>query len=347
MNGRRVVFTGPHQVVWEEFALPERLGPHEILVETSWSAISAGTELALYSGTHIGFSLPHATYPRYPHYPGYAAVGTILAVGDEIDELAPGQAVCLPGHHSSHTVWDSRRPPLAPLPPGVPPDLGSFARLATISLNGVRLGQVTLGDAVLVLGAGLIGQFAAQFARLAGGRPVVVADLLPHRLQAARQCAPLEVINPADDNLLDFGRQSTGGRGFDVAIEATGAPAAVAQTLTLAAPFGRVVLLGSPRGRVELDPYTHIHRPGVTIIGAHELTTPRAETIHSRWTAQQNLELVLALLARNDLAVEPVVSHRLPATAATALYADLDRQPDAYLGVTLDWSIVASPERSG
>ena len=337
MKGRRLAFTGVRQSSWEEFELPDAPGAHEVLVETRWSAVSAGTETAIYAGTHIGFSTPGAAYPRFPHYPGYAAVGTVLAAGDAVRDLAPGQAVCLPGPHSSHVVWDTRRPPLAPLPAGLAPDLAALARLATISLNGVRLGRVALGDAVAVLGGGLIGQFAAQFARLSGGRPVVLADLLPDRLRAARQCGLQTTVDAAGEDLPAAVRALTGGRGFAVVVEATGAPAAVAQALTLAADSGRVVLLGSPRGRVEIDPYHHIHRPGVTLVGAHERTTPAAETVHSSWTQQRNFEFILDLLAQGELVAEPLVSHRLPAARAPALFEGLVERPADYLGVLLDW----------
>ena len=343
MQGQRVVFTGTRQAAWEAFAVPDRPGPHEVLVRTRWSAVSAGTETAVYAGTHSGFRTPGAAYPRYPFYPGYSATGTVVAVGDAVRGLAPGQGVFLPGGHSSHLLWDTREPQFAPLPAGLPPDIGAFARLGTISLNGVRLAELSLGVTVAVLGAGLIGQLAAQLARLAGARPVVVVDRLGQRLEAARRCGLREVIDAATHDVLEAGRAQTGGRGFDVVIEATGAPAAIAQALALTAEYGRVVLLGSPRGRVEIDPYTHLHRPGITLVGAHERVTPRAASIHTRWTQQRNLELVLALLARGELAVEPLISHRLPAVRATEIHAALMRAPEDYLGVVLDWGAPDPP----
>lgn len=343
MDGRRVVFSGPHQAGWQTFALPEQLGPYEAIVQTTWSAVSTGTESAIYAGTHIGFTIPAATYPRYPHVPGYAAVGKVLAVGREVHDFAPGDDVCLPGRHSSHNVWDTRDPTFVTLPPGLSPQAGAMAYLGNISLNGVRLARISLGDAVVVLGAGLIGQFAAQFALRAGGRPVVVADLIPSRLEVARACGLREVVNPLQEDLLMAGRALNRGRAFDVVVEATGSPKAVEQAFTLAAPFGRVVLLGSPRGRVNIDPYTHIHAPGIVVIGAHMRTTPSAETVHSRWTPRSNFEYVLDLLEAEELAVDPLISHRLPAANAADLYESLVQQPEAYLGVLFDWSSFQVP----
>lgn len=338
MIGRRVVFSGPHQASWEEFSLPEHLAPHEALVQTTWSAVSTGTEGAIYAGTHIGFTIPTAVYPSYPHVPGYAAAGKVLAVGEAVQDFVPGDDVCLPGRHSSHNVWDTRAPTFVHLPSNLPPYLGAMSYLATISLNGIRIAPIALGDAVVVLGAGLIGQFAAQFARRAGGRPVVVADLINSRLEVARACGLQETVNPTKHDLVTFGQSKNHGRAFDVVIEATGAPKAVEQAFTLPAPFGTVVLLGSPRGRVNIDPYSNIHAPGVKVIGAHMRTTPSAATIHSRWTPHSNLEYVLDLLAANELVVEPLISHRLPAVGAADLYEPLVQQPEDYLGVVLDWT---------
>ena len=338
VTGRRVVFTGAHQAEWQDFAVPEQLGATEVLLRTLFSVISVGTETAVYTKTHIGFSDPAATYPRYPFRPGYAATAAVEAVGADVQDVIAGQVLCFPGPHSSHAVLNLRQQPWAPVPAGLSFLESAFGRLATISLNGVRLASIQLGDSVSILGAGLIGQFAAQFAHLSGGRPPVIADLLDSRLAAAEKCGMSEVANLSEQDASRMRQAFTNGAGFAAVIEATGAPAAVEQALKLTADYGRVVLLGSPRGTVQIDPYGSIHRPGVTIIGAHERTTPRQESIFSSWTPQHNLELVLRLLAAGDLRVAPLVSHRVPASTAPQVYERLVRHPADYLGVVLDWS---------
>ncbi len=337
MKAQRVVFTGRRQAAWEEFELPEQPGPHEVLIETRWSAVSIGTETAIYAGTHIGFRTPGARYPTYPYRAGYAATGTVLAVGPAVSGLSPGQIVSFPGEHATHGVWNVREDPVVAVPEGVAPDLAALARLGTISLNGIRLARISLGERVAILGAGLIGQFAAQFAQLSGGHPVVLVDRLSGRLAAARACGIAAVVDVSEQDAVAAGRELTGGQGFDVVVEATGAPPVVAQALELAARYGRVVLLGSPRGRVEIDPYTTIHRPGVTVIGAHAATTPSAESVFSRWTARANFELVLDLMASRNLLADPLVSDRRPAREALATYEVIVTQPEDHLGVLFDW----------
>jgi 2-desacetyl-2-hydroxyethyl bacteriochlorophyllide A dehydrogenase len=337
LKARRIVFTGTRQAGWEEFELPDQPGPHEVLVKTSWSAVSTGTETAIYGGTHIGFRTPGARYPKYPYLAGYAATGTVLAVGEAVRDLAAGQVVAFPGKHATAGLCDTREEPVVGVPEGVAADEAALTRLGTISLNGIRLARISLGDRVVVLGAGLIGQFAAQFARLSGGWPVALVDRLPSRLEVARACGIEPVVDVSAGDAVAATRAIARDRGFDVVVEATGAPPVVAQALELPARHGRVVLLGSPRGRVEIDPYATIHRPGVTVIGAHVATTPAVETVDSHWTTRANFELVLDLLAHQRLAVRPLISHRLPAAEGVGAFEALVTRPEGYLGVLFDW----------
>lgn len=122
-------------------------------------------------------------------------------------------------------------------------------------------------------------------------------------------------------------------------IEATGDPAPVVTAMQLAAPGGRVVLLGSTRGLVEaFDPYGAVHLKGITVIGAHVTTHPEASTRKDRWSEVANRELVLDLMERGLLDVEPIVSHVITPEGAPATYAALARDRSGHLGVLIDWS---------
>lgn len=337
IKARRIAFTGTRKLEWQDFELPDAPGPSEVLVKTLWSAVSAGTETAIYAGTHIGFQTPGATYPRYPYLAGYAATGTVLAVGSDVKDLQPGQVVGYSGKHATHGLIDTRREPVIPLADGTPVDLAALARLVTISLNGVRLARISLGESVLVFGAGLIGQLAAQLCQLSGGRPVAIVDRLLGRLAVAKECGIASTLDASAGDVLAAAKAPTDGRGYDVVIEATGAAPVVAQSLQAAARYGRVILLGSPRGKVEIDPYHWIHSPGVTVIGAHTMTTPGSETIHSRWTLAANFELAIGLLSEGTLKLEPLVTHRRPAADAADVYENIVARPEEQLGVLLDW----------
>src|SRR5579859_2050669 len=112
ITGRQIVFTKTRQAEWREFELTEQPGPGEVLIQTLWSAISSGTETAIYAGTHIGFRTPDARYPKYPYQAGYAATGKVLAVGPDVPNLQVGQIVSFPGKHATVGLWNVRENPI-------------------------------------------------------------------------------------------------------------------------------------------------------------------------------------------------------------------------------------------
>jgi threonine dehydrogenase-like Zn-dependent dehydrogenase len=277
-RARRVYFPAFHSTAWEEVELPEpaALGPQEVLLRVGCSVVSAGTELAVFGGTHVGFSTPGATYPRMPFRPGYASAGTIEAVGSAVTAWQVGDRVSCATRHQDWAVVDAsaQRPTMARLPAEVSFEQGSLARLAQIPLQGVRLARVRLGEHAAVFGQGLIGQLARQFVQLDGAATAVALDLADRRLDVARADGATHTINPGTVGDVQAAiREATDGQGLDVAIEATGSPAVIIDALQAAADLGRVILLGSPRGKAEIDVYRDIHRKGVSLIGAHGRTS--------------------------------------------------------------------------
>src|SRR5438067_13245457 len=98
MNTRQVVITEPFQTSVREVELP-RPAPNQILVKTEVSAVSAGTELAVYTGTHQWLKDPNLPDWKFPFKPGYSAAGTVVAVGSEVHDWKPGDRVSYPGNH--------------------------------------------------------------------------------------------------------------------------------------------------------------------------------------------------------------------------------------------------------
>jgi threonine dehydrogenase-like Zn-dependent dehydrogenase len=124
-----------------------------------------------------------------------------------------------------------------------------------------------------------------------------------------------------------------------VVIEASGSNRAVNPALKLAGRGGRVVLLGSTRGTVDgFDPYQDLHLKGVTLIGAHASTTPPVPTLDNPWTEAANRRLLLNLMREGELDIERLTSDRVAPGSAGEIYAALEREPERFLGVVLDWS---------
>ncbi len=107
--------------------------------------------------------------------------------------------------------------------------------------------------------------------------------------------------------------------------------------LDLAAEGGRVVLLGSPRGKIEMDAYSTVHRKGISLIGAHDRLSAHPYTVRDPWTRQRNLDLILTLFADGSLKGDRLISHRIQPDDIRETYEMLIERPEDFLGVLIEW----------
>src|SRR5580704_16158334 len=100
MKARQAVIVKPFEAAVREVELPSP-GPNQILVQTEVSAISAGTELAVWTGTHQWLKDPNLPEWKFPFRSGYSAAGTVVAVGAKVSGWKAGDRVSYPGNHAS------------------------------------------------------------------------------------------------------------------------------------------------------------------------------------------------------------------------------------------------------
>src|SRR5690242_20860487 len=101
MQARQAVIREPYQVSVREVELPPP-AVNQILVETAVSFVSAGTELAVYTGTHQWLKDPTLPEWKFPFRPGYSAAGRVLKVGKDFPGgFQEGDRVSFPGNHAS------------------------------------------------------------------------------------------------------------------------------------------------------------------------------------------------------------------------------------------------------
>ena len=130
-----------------------------------------------------------------------------------------------------------------PVPDDVTDEQAALTEPCAVTVHAVRLSDVKLGDAVVVLGAGPIGLLCMQTARAAGATTVIVSEPAPARAEAARQLGADAVINPLADDLEARVMELTGGAGPQVVFECAAAPSTMEQALDLCAKGGQVVML--------------------------------------------------------------------------------------------------------
>lgn len=163
-------------------------------------------------------------------------------------------------------------------PDGLPDERAAFFELGAIALQGVHKARIELGEAVVVIGAGLIGLLAMQLAKLQGAAPVITVDQDEQRLDFPPTGA--DAVLMADSHLSAELSRLCGDQGPAVVIEATGHPATIPTAFDLAGWCGRVILLGSTRGETEQVIFTAMSiKKGLR--SSAPITRPAPPTIHA------------------------------------------------------------------
>ena len=334
-SNRRIVFAAPQTVeVQEEQVVTDGLGADELIVESLYSAVSAGTELACLSGTEAWFP--------FPRVPGYAAVGRVVASGNAVTGLREGEVVLHYGGHQSYnrrTLGDF----LVPVPGGIDLQVAPMTRLASVAFTSIRVSSIEAGDFVAVAGLGPVGNLAAQLAQIQGGR-VIGVDVSAGRIELARNCGIEQTIDASREDAAERIREITGGGGVDTVIDATGSPRAIVAEMRWVAKRGELILLGSPRGEVqgdltELLSGVHLWPRGcVTLKGAHEWRYPVMQDPNTKHSLERNSRVAWWLQQTGKLQMDKLITHVVSPADAPAAYEGLRTRKDEYLGVVFDWS---------
>jgi 2-desacetyl-2-hydroxyethyl bacteriochlorophyllide A dehydrogenase len=326
MKPRRIVAVAKSTITLDVFELPA-VGPDQVLVETRYSAISPGTELAF---LHKKPNTPG----KYPYYPGYSASGRIVEKGQAVESTAIGQRVACPIPHASHFVVEARK--CLPLPEWIDGPVAATYRLASIALQGVRKAQIQLGWEVAVLGLGPIGNLAGQLSRAAGATYVEGIDPIPWRRELALQCG-FDAVTDSSER-TSRRPELDAGVGFDAVIEATGVPDAVPTAFWLAKRLGHVILLGSTRGNTQkVNFYRDVHKKGLTVIGAHDLIRPSVDDHLFYVSQRKDEETVLKLLGSGRIQTASLISDVVSPEEAAHAYDRLTKQEEELMLIAFKW----------
>ncbi|MBN1674787.1 MAG: zinc-binding dehydrogenase [Kiritimatiellae bacterium] len=339
-RGKAIVFTGRRKAeLHEDVALP-RMDDDGVVIRTQYSTISRGTEIDLYTGQMHGRGAHAQTYPILP---GYMPCGEVMEVGANVSHLKRGDFAigsnlfkgfderycCAWAGHCEYTVISGASHPhgakrAVKVPDGVAPKYAALAVLGAVAQHGVEVKvKPQPGETVLVVGQGVIGNFAAQLCKLAGAR-VIVADLEDFRLDVSRACGLDETVNASQDGFPGIVRELTNGTGPDAVIEVTGEPRSLEAVLKIAKPYGRVHAQG-----MYLEP-VNIYIPE-TLFGRN-LTlsaTCGEKTEHA--------ETVIEHMAAGRLVYEPLLSIERPVDAATETYEYVHNEPGKVMTAVFRW----------
>jgi 2-desacetyl-2-hydroxyethyl bacteriochlorophyllide A dehydrogenase len=338
-QGSRAVMPRPHEVTIEAFEVPAP-GPRQLLVETEASAISPGTELAVYTGIHQWLSDPTRSWPRFPFVPGYSAVGRVVAVGEGVEGFAAGDRLVWPGRHESHALLTPADPNAAVwrIAEGVPAPVAALALIARFPFTALVRAEQMLGQAVAVMGLGTIGQITLRLFSAAGAYPLIGVDFQAGRRAVAERTTGVVTVDPSEGDLKQKLRDVNGGALPDIVVDATGVPNVVRAAMSSVVDGGKVIMVGSPRGIAgEVDFYWDLHGRSISLIGAHGSAIGVEAREKFPFVRDRALRTIVHFLESGKVKIDDLVTHHVHGAESKAMYDGLLNQRDDFLAVTLHW----------
>lgn len=325
---KRVVFLDKGVVAFHDYEPGEIVPAGHVRVRATTSLISTGTEgICLHRlfepGTHWD------QWVKYPFGPGYSLVGVITEVGPDVEGFAVGQRVVARIHHRSESI--APIDVVYPIPDAISDSDACWFALVKIAFMGWKASEMKLGDDVMIVGAGPIGQCALRWIVAAGARRVVVIDPVPMRLAIATGGGATHTIELPVSEAEAAVRAALGGRLPHIVIDTTGHAAVFAAALPLVADRGRFVVLGDTGTPSDQRLTSDVIRRGLHVVGAHDAHDD------ARWQLKSITELFFSLVATGRFSLDGLNTHAFPAAECVEAYDLLTRRREETLGVRFLW----------
>ena len=262
---------------------------------------------------------------------GYSLAGEVIGVGEGVTHLALGEQVACAGGQCAFHAEVVRVPVnlVAPVPADVSLEAASTVAIGAIAVQGVRRAEPTLGERIVVIGLGLLGQLTVQILK-ANGCEVFGTDIDSSRVDIAVSTGLAGAANADEVDPVAAVERWTGGEGADAVIvtAASSSEELLNSAFRMCRRKGRVVLVGEVPMRLdrihmyakELDfRISTSYGPG-RYDPSYEEGGADYPLPYVRWTAGRNMQTYLSLLASKAVVVEPFIDKHVP----------IDRAPEAY-----------------
>lgn len=285
---------------------------------------------------------------------GYSSSGVVIEAGRNVTDISTGHRVaCAGAGYASHAdLIAVPRNLVCVVPEGVDFDEAAFTTLGAIAMQGIRRAQVQLGDNVIVIGLGLLGQIACQILKAAGAS-VIGIDPVKERAELAGELGA-NICLVSGKDIVSKALEHTGGIGADSVIiyAATSRSEPVRQAMHMARKKGRVVVVGVVGMELEWSPF---YEKELDLLiscsygpGRYD---PRYEekgidypVEYVRWTENRNMQEFLSLLRERKIDVARLVTHTFPIEEAKEAYTTLDTAESKPIAVLFKYPPVPKTE---
>lgn len=348
----------------------QKVGNGQLLIHTKVTLISAGTERMLVDFGKASYFQKARQQPEkvkmvlekiktdgllttldavrsklsQPLALGYCHVGVVDEVGAGVLGFKKGDRVVSNGAHAEVVCVPKHL--CARIPDEVDDEAAVFTVVASIGLQGLRLAAPTLGEAVVVIGVGLIGLLTVQLLRAQGCR-VLALDFDEVKLELARQLGAEVCYLGKGEDPIAAGLAFSRGQGVDAVIITASTPSTdpVTQAARMSRKRGRIVLVGVTG--LELNRADFYEKELSFQVscsygpGRYDPSYEQCGTDYPigfvRWTEQRNFEACLDMMASGQLDVKPLITHRYLFEEATQAYQTLTQDKSA-LGILLRYT---------
>ena len=272
---------------------------------------------------------------------GYCAAGTVINPGNS--EFSAGDRVVSNGQHAELVAVS--RNLVARIPDTVSGEFACFAPAAAIALQGIRLAKPELGETIVVMGLGLIGQLAVQIA-LAHGCKVIGTDYDQAKVDLATKMGAAGILLSDSANPAAMITAIAGPEAVDAVIitAATKSNDPVHHAATVSRKRGRIVLVGVTGLDLRRDDF---YKKELSFQVSCSYGPGRYDAFHEdqgndypigfvRWTMKRNFDAVLSLMAEGKLDLAPLITSRHKFDDAVSAYESIAGETGA-MGVVLEY----------
>ena len=331
------ILHGPRDLRIENQPLAtDKLGPHDLWVQTQISALKIGTDRGNYEGAE---QVPGA--PDYPRWVGDSNLGVVRGVGSAVERFQVGDRVVAIIPHQSEYITDEWGP-IVRVPEAVASEDGVYAWLYALSSLCFRKAQFQPGENVAVVGLGVLGLGAIALGRLFGARIIGLGNS-PQRMLMAEQMGADATFLSDDAELEQKLDRLTEGAGVDLVIQTANPWPAYQTSVKVVRPGGRVAIVALPgRGEPALDfnplDMRWFYYKGISLIAVSGQPGYLFPNEEERFSRRRECEFVLSLMANRQLEPKRLITHRMHYSQMKEAYEMAFRRDKSMLGVLFDWT---------
>jgi L-iditol 2-dehydrogenase len=320
---KQAVLTGPRTFELVDVPCPV-IAPDEVLMRVAVCGVCA-SELDMWAG------IAEVTYPLSL---GHEASGIVEEVGADVEDLAVGDRVAAwitAGGFGELVAVKAQYCHAA----GDVPLNAALGEPIACALNAVDLTRVRLGDDVLIVGAGFMGNLVQELVAMSGASRVIVADTRSDALGRATQLGADHVVNVAEQSITDVIDGLTGGRGVDVSFEVTGAQQPLNWLGDVTRMSGKIALAGFHQGGNRTLPMAQWNYMAFQVLNCH---------FRDVGVINDGMARAMRLLRSRRLSVERLVSHVFPLDSINEAFATLHEKPAGFVKANVVVDPTAAPQ---